>query len=84
MARRGAGRDSRRLRLRGRATTRTESRRAGRGPIEIHERYDNLSPVHTVNNLALVVWGLVSGADDFSVAIGDTVDRTVVAAQQTH
>ncbi|MDX2382105.1 MAG: ADP-ribosylglycohydrolase family protein [Acidimicrobiia bacterium] len=46
---------------------------AARGPVEIHERYGNLSPVHTVNNLALVVWGLVSGADEFSVAIGDTV-----------
>ncbi|MBT5579560.1 MAG: ADP-ribosylglycohydrolase family protein, partial [Acidimicrobiaceae bacterium] len=31
------------------------------------------SPVHTVNNLALDVWGLLRGADDFSIAIGDTV-----------
>lgn len=46
---------------------------AGDGPAEIHAAYDGMSPVHTVNNLALVVWGLVRGADDFSVAIGDTV-----------
>ena len=46
---------------------------AGEGPEGIHQRYPDLSPVHTVNNLALVVWGLVRGADDFSQAIGDTV-----------
>ena len=46
---------------------------AGEGPEEIHDRYRDLSPVHTVNNLAVVVWGLLHGADDFSVAIGDTV-----------
>ena len=32
-----------------------------------------MSPVHTLNNLALVVWGLLSGADDFTRAIGDSV-----------
>ncbi len=46
---------------------------AGDGPDEIHRRYEGMSPVHTVNNLALVAWGLMRGADDFSVAIGDTV-----------
>ena len=46
---------------------------AGDGPAPIHERYGHLSPVHTVNNLAVVVWGLLHGAEDFSVAIGDTV-----------
>ena len=45
----------------------------GDGPAEIHAAYADLSPVHTVNNLALVVWGLLRGADDFSAAIGDTV-----------
>jgi len=45
----------------------------GEGPQEIHARYAELSPVHTVNNLALCVWGLVAGQDDFSRAIGDTV-----------
>jgi ADP-ribosylglycohydrolase len=39
----------------------------------IHAAYDGMSPVHTVNNLALVIWGLVRGAEDFSIAIGDTV-----------
>jgi ADP-ribosylglycohydrolase len=39
----------------------------------LHERYAGLSPVHTVNNLALVVWGLLSGADNFSQAVGDVV-----------
>ena len=47
--------------------------RAGDGPGEIHRRYRDLSPVHTVNNLALAVWGLLAGADDFGAAIGDTV-----------
>ena len=46
---------------------------AGNGPAAIHDRYEHLSPVHTVNNLALVVWGLLAGQDDFGTAIGDTV-----------
>ncbi|MEM7337047.1 MAG: ADP-ribosylglycohydrolase family protein [Actinomycetota bacterium] len=46
---------------------------AGRGPEVIHARYADLSPVHTVNNLAIVAWGLLRGADDFGQAIGDTV-----------
>lgn len=46
---------------------------AGRGAAAIHARYDTLSPVHTVNNLAVVVWGLLCGADDFGAAIGETV-----------
>ncbi|MCP3911697.1 MAG: ADP-ribosylglycohydrolase family protein [Actinomycetia bacterium] len=46
---------------------------SGAGPGEIHRRYDHLSPVHTVNNLALVVWGLVAAGDDFGAAVGDTV-----------
>jgi ADP-ribosylglycohydrolase len=46
---------------------------AGEGPDEIHRRYEHLSPVHTVNNLALVVWGLLTGEDDYSAAVGDTV-----------
>jgi hypothetical protein len=40
---------------------------------KFHRVYADMSPVHTVNNLALVVWGLLRGADDFSAAIGDTV-----------
>ena len=38
----------------------------------LHEQYADLSPVHTLNNLALVVWALLS-ADDFSAAIGEAV-----------
>ncbi len=45
----------------------------GDGPEGLHERYSDLSPVHTLNNLAVVAWGLLSGADDFGRAIGDTV-----------
>lgn len=45
----------------------------GHGPAAIHAAYDGMSPVHTVNNLALCVWGLASGAGDFSKTIGDTV-----------
>jgi ADP-ribosylglycohydrolase len=39
----------------------------------IHERYAGLSPVHSVNNLALVVWALLSRQHDYSAAIGDVV-----------
>lgn len=40
---------------------------------QLHERYRDLSPIHTLNNLALVVWGVLSGADDYSAAVGDVV-----------
>lgn len=48
---------------------------AGRpdGGTTIRERYAALSPVHTINNLALVVWSLYSHLDDFGAAIGDAV-----------
>jgi ADP-ribosylglycohydrolase len=39
----------------------------------LHEKYKHLHPVHTINNLALVVWGILNGGDEFSKAIGDTV-----------
>jgi len=42
-------------------------------PARLHAHYRDLSPVHTNNNLALVVWALLSGADDYSAAIGDAV-----------
>lgn len=47
--------------------------RAGEGTDEIHSTYADLSPVHTNNNLALVVWALLSHPDDFGAAIGDVV-----------
>jgi ADP-ribosylglycohydrolase len=39
----------------------------------IRERYAHLSPIHTVNNLALVVWALLSFRDDFAAAVGEVV-----------
>ncbi len=39
----------------------------------LHEHYAGLSPVHTLNNLALVVWALCSAGDDFGAAIGEAV-----------
>jgi ADP-ribosylglycohydrolase len=39
----------------------------------LHAEYQGLSPVHTLNNLALVVWALCSCGDDFSTAIGNAV-----------
>ncbi len=38
----------------------------------LHERYAGMSPVHTLNNLSLVVWALCS-ARDFGAAIGNAV-----------
>jgi ADP-ribosylglycohydrolase len=43
------------------------------GDRAIRERYAELSPVHTLNNLALVVWALFSHLDDFAAAIGEVV-----------
>jgi ADP-ribosylglycohydrolase len=43
------------------------------GARAIRERYADLSPVHTVNNLALVVWALLSWPCDFGSAIGEVV-----------
>ena len=39
----------------------------------LHQQFDDLSPVHTLNNLALVVWALNSADGDFSAAIGNAV-----------
>jgi ADP-ribosylglycohydrolase len=48
---------------------------AGRadGDEAIRAKYDGLSPVHTINNLAIVIWALYSHLDDFGAAIGDAV-----------
>ncbi len=48
---------------------------AGRenGDAVIRSRYSALSRVHTINNLALVVWALLTHPEDFSSAIGDVV-----------
>ncbi len=39
----------------------------------LHERYADLSPVHTLNNLAVVTWAVSHFAGDFDAAIGNTV-----------
>ena len=47
---------------------------AASGAVErLHERYADLSPVHSLNNLALVVWALCSANGDFGAAIGNAV-----------
>ena len=33
---------------------------------QLHEHYEGLSPIHTLNNLALVVWALCSSRGDFA------------------
>lgn len=39
----------------------------------LHAEYAGMSPVHSLNNLALVVWALCSANGDFSVAVGNAV-----------
>ncbi len=39
----------------------------------IRQQYSDLSVVHTINNLGLVVWALSRYPDDFDAAIGDVV-----------
>ncbi len=43
------------------------------GADRIREHYTDLSPVHTLNNLALVVWALLTHPEDYGAAIGDVV-----------
>ncbi|MFQ5380269.1 MAG: ADP-ribosylglycohydrolase family protein [Dehalococcoidia bacterium] len=39
----------------------------------LHAAYPDMSPVHTLNNLAVVVWALRSWPDDCSAAVGEAV-----------
>lgn len=39
----------------------------------LHRNFEGLSPLHAVNNLALVVWALCAHAGDFSATIGEAV-----------
>jgi ADP-ribosylglycohydrolase len=39
----------------------------------LHAEFGDLPPVHTLNNLAVVVWALCSARGDFSAAIGNAV-----------
>jgi ADP-ribosylglycohydrolase len=43
------------------------------GGTRLREHYGGMSPVHTLNNLALVVWALVGHRDDFGAAVGEVV-----------
>jgi len=43
------------------------------GGAAIRAEYVGMSPVHTLNNLALVVWSLLSHPDDYSAAVGEAV-----------
>ena len=40
---------------------------------QLHAKYKDLHPVHVLNNLAVVVWGLLSHEQDFSAAVGEAV-----------
>jgi ADP-ribosylglycohydrolase len=39
----------------------------------LHEKYKDYPAVHVLNNLALVVWAVLTYEDDFSAAIGEAV-----------
>jgi hypothetical protein len=39
----------------------------------LHLHYRELTPLHAVNNLALVVWALCAHAGDFSATVGEAV-----------
>lgn len=43
------------------------------GADRVAARYPDLPWAHALNNLAIVVWGLLSGRGDFAAAVGDTV-----------
>ena len=40
---------------------------------QLHAEFAGMSPVHTLNNLAVVIWALISAKEDFSAAIGNAV-----------
>ena len=39
----------------------------------LHNNYGDMSPVHSLNNLAVVVWAFLSFQDSFDEAIGETI-----------
>lgn len=43
------------------------------GPENIHAEFHGLSPVHTINNLAIVVWAICAAGESFDRAIGECV-----------
>lgn len=46
---------------------------AGDAVMRLHRHYEGLTPLHAVNNLALVVWALCAHPGDFSAAVGEAV-----------
>ena len=39
----------------------------------LHDHYGDMSPVHSLNNLAVVIWAFLSFKDSFDEAIGETI-----------
>ena len=39
----------------------------------LHDHYGDMSPVHSMNNLAVVIWAFLSFQDSFDEAIGETI-----------
>ena len=46
---------------------------SGKSSEDIIEKYKELSPVHSLNNLAVVVWSFLSFQDSFDEAVGEAV-----------
>ena len=47
--------------------------KAGKPASNLHEHYGDMSPVHSLNNLSVVVWAFLSFQDSFDEAIGETI-----------
>ena len=45
----------------------------GKSPDEIIKKYEAMSPIHSLNNLAIVVWSFLSFQDSFDEAVGEAV-----------
>ena len=45
----------------------------GKNPEVILETYEGMSPVHSLNNLAIVVWAFLSFEESFDEAVGEAV-----------
>ena len=46
---------------------------AGKSSVAIIKKYQDLSPVHSLNNLAIVVWSFLSFQSSFDEAVGEAV-----------
>ena len=47
--------------------------KAGKPASNLHEHCGDMSPVHSLNNLSVVVWAFLSFQDSFDEAIGETI-----------